>query len=137
MTLNISPEKMAEYRAGARQREAARQKQLDARFAHAWETARQGAALLKAQFQAEKVVVFGSLLDRKLFHQRSDIDLAAWGIPQEKYLRALGCLLDMTTEFSIDLVRVEEAPERLRLRIENDREILYPLRPIPDPTNHP
>ena len=76
----IPPEKMAEYRAGARQREAARQLRLDARFQQAWEVARQGAEILRTQFGAQKVILFGS----------------------------------------INLIRVEEAPERLRRRIERD-----------------
>lgn len=120
MTLNISPEKMAEYRAGARQREAARQAALDERFALGWRLARQGADILRSQFGATKVIIFGSLVDRQLFHQRSDIDLAVWQIAEADYLRALGSLLDLSTEFSFDLVLVEEASERLRHRIERD-----------------
>lgn len=120
MTLNISPEKMAEYRAGARKREAERQAALDKRFELGWQLARQGVDILRSQFGAAKVVVFGSLVDRQLFHQRSDIDLAVWGVPEADYLRALGRLLDLSTEFSFDLVLVEEAPERLRQRIERD-----------------
>jgi predicted nucleotidyltransferase len=120
MTLNISPEKMAEYRAGARKREAERQAALDERFELAWQLARQGADILRRQFGAANVVAFGSLVDRQLFHQRSDIDLAVWGIPELNYLRALGSLLDLSTEFSFDLVMVEAAPERLRQRIERD-----------------
>jgi uncharacterized protein len=116
----IPPEKMAEYRAGARQREAARQLRLDLRFQQAWEVARQGAEILRTQFGAQKVILFGSLVNRKLFHQRSDIDLAVWGITEQAYLLALGSLLDLTAEFSIDLIRVEEAPERLRRRIDRD-----------------
>ncbi len=117
MAFNISPEKMAEYRAGARRREAARQAEIDARFALAWEAAHEGAEILKSQFQAEKVVVFGSLLNRELFHQRSDVDLAAWGIREEQYLAALGRLSKVSSEISIDLICVEEAPERLYQRI--------------------
>ena len=120
MTLNISPEKMAEYRAGARKREAARQAALDERFDLGWQLARQGADILRREFGAAKVVVFGSLVDRRLFHQRSDIDLAVWQIAEADYLRALGSLLDLSTEFSFDLVLVEEASERLCQRIERD-----------------
>ncbi len=118
MTLNISPEKMAEYRQGARRRAAVRQSKLDERFHLAWKIARQGAEVLRTRFQAEKVVVFGSLLNRSRFHERSDIDLAAWGVSEREYLRALGSLLDLTAEFSIDLVRAEEAREHLRKEIE-------------------
>jgi hypothetical protein len=46
--------------------------------------------------------------------------LAVWGITEQAYLLALGSLLDLTAEFSIDLIRVEEAPERLRRRIDRD-----------------
>ena len=76
MTLSISPKRWR-FRAGARRRGAEQQDHLDERFQLAWKTARQGAEILRTQFQAEKVVVFGSLTDRQLFHNRSDIDLAA------------------------------------------------------------
>jgi uncharacterized protein len=124
MAFNIPPGKMAEYRAGARRREAARQAEIDARFASAWEAAQEGAEILKSQFQAEKVVVFGSLLDRRLFHQRSDVDLAAWGIREEQYLMALSRLSNISSEISVDLIRVEEAPERLYQRIITDGKAL-------------
>ncbi|MFO7682144.1 MAG: nucleotidyltransferase domain-containing protein [Chloroflexota bacterium] len=111
---------MAEYRAGARQREAERQAALDERFQRAWEVARQGAEILKSQFQAEKVVVFGSLTDRSRFHQRSDIDLAAWGTSEKSYLKALGRVMDVTSEFMVDFVRIEEARDHIRKSIERD-----------------
>lgn len=110
---------MAEYREGARRREAARQARLDERFQLAWEIARQSADILRDRFQAEKVVVFGSLVDRSRFHERSDIDLAAWGIPEMDYLRALGAVMDSTSEFMVDLVRVEEAYDHIRKTIES------------------
>jgi predicted nucleotidyltransferase len=34
----------------------------------------------------------------------SDIDLAVWGLPERDYFRAVGNLLDITSEFNIDLV---------------------------------
>lgn len=120
MTLNIPPEKMAEYRAGARQREAARQAALNARFELAWELAQQAADILRSQFQATKVVVFGSLLNRQLFHQRSDIDLAVWDVAEANYLHAFASLSDLTTNFSFDLVRIEEASTRLQQRVQQD-----------------
>lgn len=119
MTLDIPPKKMAEYREGARRREAARQAKLDERFEHAWAVARQGAQILRDQFQAEKVVVFGSLTDRSRFHERSDIDLAAWGIPEKEYLRALGAVMDSTSEFLVELVRIEEAYDHICKTVES------------------
>ena len=118
MTLNIPPEKMAEYRASYKKRQALERKKLDQRFELAWEVARHGADLLRSKFQVEKVVVFGSLTNRELFHIRSDIDLAVWGLSDELYWRALGIMLDLSPEFSVDLVSVESAPERICRTIE-------------------
>ena len=120
MTLNISPEKMAEYRATYKKRQEAERKKLDERFERAWEVARRGAELLRSEFKVEKVVVFGSLTNRELFHIRSDIDLAVWGLSDEDYWRALGVILDLSPEFSVDLVTVETAPERICRTIETE-----------------
>ncbi|MAU01546.1 MAG: nucleotidyltransferase [Anaerolineaceae bacterium] len=124
MTLNISPEKMAEYRATYRKRQTLARKKLDERFELAWEIAQRGAERLRSEFQVEKVVVFGSLTNRELFHIRSDIDLAVWGLPDKDYLRALGILLDLSPEFSVDLVPFMDAPESLRKVIESEGVVL-------------
>lgn len=120
MTLNIPPEKMAEYRATYKRRQVLARKKLDERFDRAWETARCGAALLRSKFQAEKVVVFGSLTNRELFHIRSDIDLAVWGLSDEQYFRALGILLDSSPEFLVDLVPFADASDSLCKAIEDE-----------------
>ncbi len=124
MTVDISLEKLSEYREGARRRKIARQSKLDEQFQRAWAIARQGATLLKNEFGGQKVVAFGSLINRARFHERSDIDLAIWGIAEKDYLRALGRLLDLTTEFSIDLVRVEEAHTYLHKTIDTEGVVL-------------
>jgi len=120
MTLNISSEKMAKFRATYRKRQALARKKLDERFELAWETARRGAELLRSEFQVEKVVVFGSLTNRELFHIRSDIDLAVWGLPDKLYFRALGAVLDMSPEFLVDLVPFIDASDSLRRTIETE-----------------
>lgn len=118
MTLNIPPEKMAEYRAGHKKRQEIARKKLDERFDLAWEIARRGADLLRSQFEVKKVVVFGSLTNRELFHIRSDIDLAVWGLPDKLYFRAVGALLDLSPELSVDLVPFSDASDSLRKAIE-------------------
>ena len=69
-------------------------------------------------------MVFGSLLDRRLFHAHSDIDLAAWGISERDYLKAVGAVLDLDPEFSADLVRMEEAGASIRATVEREGEDL-------------
>jgi predicted nucleotidyltransferase len=124
MTLNIFPEQMAEYRATHKKRQEAARQKLDEGFDRAWKTARRGAEILRSEFQVDRVVVFGSLTNRELFHLRSDIDLAVWRLPDKDYLRALGLLLDLSPEFSVDLVPFKDATESLRQVIESEGVVL-------------
>jgi uncharacterized protein len=107
-TLAIAPEKMAEYLAGARKREAARQAALAARRDRAWVAARAAAAALRAGFGATRVVVFGSVV-RGTFHDESDIDLAVTGIAPDQFLRAWAAAEAVADGFAIDLVDLASA----------------------------
>jgi predicted nucleotidyltransferase len=71
--------------------------------------ARQCAKILKERFGAEKVVLFGSLLDHQQMSWRSDIDLAVWGLPEKDYFKAVGVLLDIAEDFSLDLIEAQHA----------------------------
>lgn len=103
MTIDIAP-----YRAASHRRRQAEQELLAQRKERAWGTARQAAKLLKERFGATKVLLFGSLAHNLWFSTTSDIDLAAWGIAPEDYFRAVAKLQDLSPEFSIDLVTMEE-----------------------------
>ena len=116
----MTPERMALYRASAQQREQALCQQVDERFDSAWRVAREAAGLLKTEFGVEQVVAFGSLVDRSLFHVRSDVDLAVWGLAEKVYYRAVGRLQALDTAVSVDLIRVEEAPATLQAVITRD-----------------
>lgn len=78
--------------------------ELVERYDRAWAVAREAAALLKNVFGAKKVAVFGSLADRFWFSRWSDIDLAAWGIPYNRFYKAVAAVTDLSREFKIDLV---------------------------------
>ena len=74
--------------------------------------------VLKEQFGAVRVVVFGSLAHGAWFHSESDIDLAVAGIAPELFWRAW-CALDRVSEgFEINMMALEGAPESLRQEIE-------------------
>lgn len=111
--LNLTETELDSYRLGHRARAELRRVALAARREQAWIAARAGAQRLKAEFGATRVMAFGSLADGAGFHQRSDIDLAAWGMAGETYLQALAMLLNLDPRFSVDLVRAEEAPSSL------------------------
>ena len=46
-------------------------------------------------------------LDRSRFTPWSDIDLAAWGIPDNRFYAAVGAVTALTPDFKIDLVDPE------------------------------
>ncbi len=76
--------------------------------------------MLKKEFGVKRVVVFGSLCHPNLFHEQSDVDLAVAGMNERQYLRALGRLLDLDADWSIDLIELESARPNLRQTIEQD-----------------
>ena len=116
----LSPSKLETYARTARARAQARRKQLEARREQAWQVARRAADVLREQYGATKVVVFGSLRHPFLFHKRSDIDLAAWGIHERDYYRAVGTLLGLDVKFEVDLIEAEFARPALEALIERE-----------------
>jgi predicted nucleotidyltransferase len=114
----VTDEEMAVYRATARQRAEQARQEREQCAQRARIVAHQAAALLKEQFGAQKVVLYGSLARQDFFHQRSDIDLAVQGIRNQDFWRAWAALDILGSEFEIDLVDVEAASPALRLQIE-------------------
>jgi predicted nucleotidyltransferase len=72
MVAKITAEQMETYRATARRRQQERAYELEARRQRAWVVAEKASRLLKEQFGAKRVVVFGSLNVPKRFHRYSD-----------------------------------------------------------------
>jgi len=116
----ISEEDMAVYRATAWRRLEQDERALAVRRERAWETARRAAKLLKEDFGAQRVVVFGSLLCPKCFNQWSDVDVAAWGIRPEDTFRAMGAVMDLGEGIEINLVDIDTCLTALRVMIERE-----------------
>ncbi len=115
-----TPEDLAVYRATARRmREQGREAEA-ARREKAWAIARAAAELLRTQFHATRVVVFGSLAREMGFTPWSDIDIAAWGIDPLDTLRAIGATMDMAGGIEVNLVDVNTAKPALLDAIERD-----------------
>ena len=106
-TAKISSAAMANYRAAARRRAEEAERALTLRRERAGEVARQAAALLKEQFGATQVAVFGSIVHGHWFSATSDIDLAASGLAADDYFTAVARLQDLSSEFKVDLVALE------------------------------
>jgi predicted nucleotidyltransferase len=104
--LELTQEEVAAYRAAARRRHEREQQELAQKEKRAWELARRSAVLLRERFAAARVVVFGSLVCKGCFTPWSDVDIAAWGIRPEDTFRAIGAVMDITSEIEINLVDV-------------------------------
>jgi hypothetical protein len=111
---------MDTYRATAQRRQAARRHERLAARDRAWHAAGDAAALLCTEFHAVRVLAFGSLVESggEMFDLDSDIDLAAWGIPDQDFFLAVGRLQSVSREFEFDLLAMEHCPETLRSSIE-------------------
>jgi predicted nucleotidyltransferase len=99
---------------------------LVARFKFARSAADRAAKLLVEDFGAQRVYLFGSLLDEEKFMIHSDVDLAVEGLDPGLYFRALNKISMLANRgISIDLVPIEDAHDFIRARIYSEGIILY------------
>ncbi len=108
-----SEEQMAVYRASAQRRRQEKRDRLHHRQQLGLEIAQQASALLKQGFHAQKVILFGSMRSPDSVHDRSDVDLAVWGLNPKDYFRAVGQLQGLHPDISVDLIEAESASPRL------------------------
>jgi predicted nucleotidyltransferase len=120
MTPPIIPDEMAVYQATARRRQEREHRALRLRQARAWELARRAAGLLKAQFGARRVVVFGSLVHAGCFTLWSDVDIAAWGLLPQDTFRAIGAVMDLDADIEVNLVDMGACRPTLLATIERE-----------------
>jgi predicted nucleotidyltransferase len=120
--LELSPEERRSFHPAReiRRRKIDRHKEIAARRDMAWRVARQAAELLKTEFGASRVVVFGSLAYQDGFTPWSDLDLAVWGIAPSQFYRAVAAVTGVSFEIKIDLVDPESCIPRLRETIERE-----------------
>ncbi len=118
--LDVSPEKLAQYRRTALHRQKARASKMKSRMDKGWKLARKAAKILREQYHAKRVAVFGSLLYETRFTPWSDVDIAAWGIPPEQTFRAIGAVMDLDPSLEINLVDVNTCTPSLLKAIEKE-----------------
>jgi predicted nucleotidyltransferase len=120
--LDLSPEALKKYRPldAIRKRRAKFSAEISRRRRRASLVARKAAKLLKREFGAAEVILFGSLARRVGFTLWSDIDLAVRGIAPEKFFAAFGAIERVDVNFQIDLVEIETCPPALLKSIEKD-----------------
>ena len=94
-------------------------KEADERRRQAWRVARRAGQMLREQFGASKVVVFGSLA-HGWFTPWSDIDLAAWGILPDRFYVAVAAVTGFSAAFRVDLLDPETCRPVLREALERE-----------------
>lgn len=114
--LNLTPEELQNYRPV---RKPEKPEAIE-RWKQARQTAQTAAHLLRERFGARRVVAFGSILRREWFTPWSDIDIAAWGIPPQKFYQAVAAVTGISSEFKIDLVAPEDCRPALSQIIERE-----------------
>lgn len=114
------PAKYQPYVAYWQQQKAEKRSRLKQRHQEGLKTAKALADILKGDFGATQVVLFGSMLSVNDIRMKSDIDLAVWNLPYDDYIRALAELMNHSGPFGVDLVRIEEAPPSLKRYVLNE-----------------
>jgi len=118
--LEVSPEKLDQYRRTALRRQKVRASRVKTRIDKGWRLARKAARMLREQYHAKRVAVFGSLLHETRFTPWSDVDIAAWGIPPEQTFRAIGAVMDLDSSLEVNLVDVNTCTPSLLKAIEQE-----------------
>ncbi len=118
--LDLPAEALKKYRPleAIRRRKAKMSVELSKHRRFANLAARKAAKLLRDNFGANEVTLFGSLARRCGFTLFSDIDLAVRGIPSERFFKAVGAVTGMSADFRIDLIELETCPPALHRKIE-------------------
>jgi predicted nucleotidyltransferase len=114
--LDLPPEALKRYRPheAIRRRKNVVSVELSKRRRRAMMVARKAADLLRREFGANEVFVFGSLARRGEFTLWSDVDLAALGIPPSRFFEAVGAVIGLSSEFKLDLIDMETCPVSMR-----------------------
>lgn len=120
MAAEFTQEQMAGYKRTAWLREKTRRRAASDRRQVAVLMAEQAAAILKEQFGAQRVILFGSVAHGQWFGLKSDIDLAAEGIPASDFWRAWCTLDEIHPDFEINLVAIESASTSLRETLDHE-----------------
>ena len=117
--LELTPEERLAYRPreAIERRQEAENQQVEERWQQAQRLARQAAKVLYEEFGAVRVLLFGSAVQRASFTPWSDIDLAAWGIPPERFYAAVAAVTGLSADIKIDLADPENCRPALRANI--------------------
>ena len=90
------------------------------RWKEAWRLIPALARLLREEFGATQILVFGSAVSADYFSEESDIDIAAWGTPIAQYLSAVLAVNEFHDDFKVDLLDPTLCCSTLQKRIKEE-----------------
>lgn len=114
----LSDEELDRYRQTLRRRDAAARARQEKERERAWHAAQQVASVLKEEFGAERVLLFGSVAREERLSPHSDLDLAVEGLTSLDYYRAVARVRSVPARRGVDLVRLESCRASLRQSIQ-------------------
>jgi predicted nucleotidyltransferase len=109
-------------------REVARQRKLDARFDAAWADFDQIVEMIVREFAPLRIWQWGSLLDRRHFSARSDIDIAVEGLGRAERLFELYARAEVLTVFPLHIVELERIEAEYAGLIRNAGRLVHGVR---------
>jgi len=120
--LDLTGDEWRAYDMGAaiRRRQASADPQIQERWQQAQQLAQDAARCLRDQFVARRVVLFGSAVKQSSFTRWSDVDLAARGVPPERFYEAVAAVTSLCVGIPVDLVDAEQCSEDLKKTIEQE-----------------
>lgn len=120
----VTPSEIRAYRRSWQARLARVPSRVEARRAEARRAASNAADLLRREFGATRVLLYGSLARDPGFTEHSDVDLLAWGIPVEREFSAVAACLGVSREVRVSLAAAESSPTSLLAAAEREGEDL-------------
>ena len=111
-----------------RRREAARQRELDARFAAAWADFERIVEMIVREFGPLRIWQWGSLLHRRHFSTRSDIDIAVEGLGRAERLFQLYARAEELTAFPLHVVELERIEAEYARLIRSTGRLVHGVR---------
>jgi len=120
----ISSKTILEYRTTAKKLWRINQAQRQERKQRALILAQLATKVLKEQFFAQKVVLFGSLIREDCFNLWSDVDLAVWGLKPNQIFKAMETVKNLDDEIEINLVDVDTINPDLLISIQKEGRLL-------------
>ena len=109
-------------------RERKRQRMLDERFERAWEDCEKIVAYIAAEHTPKRIWQWGSLLNRKFFTEKSDIDIGIEGLSSPEKIFSILARTEELTDLPLDIIELEKVEPEFSDMIKRKGKCVYEYR---------